>query len=361
MKKMIKYPSIEKFSTVVKNIQHMASYVGKDEDGNAIYDKTKIAPTFEVVASEKIHGTNAAVCYNEKDGFWVQSRENIITSEPKSDNASCAFFAERNLPEWLLIISQLSNEYFIDLSRNTVTIYFEWGGGNIQKNSALSGLEKRAMIFQHFKVTPHEESKTAYWLETKCANEKSYPYFWVDYPSSEIFNIMNFPHYKFEIDFENPKLSQNMMIELVKKIEENSPVGEVFGKKGNIGEGIVVTFMWNGNRFAFKVKGEKHSTTKVKTLKPVDEEKEKIKIEFVNNHACKAWRLEQMYQEVFDTLNGGTGDIKRTGDFIRSVIKDVMKEEGDVMIEMGIDPKEVNGSISKVARTWFMEKLESFE
>jgi hypothetical protein len=108
----------------------------------------------------------------------------------------------------------------------------------------------------------------------------------------------------------------------------------------------------------FKVKGEEHSASKVKTLKPVDEAKEKAKIDFVNNHACKGWRLEQMYAEVFDTLNGGKGDINRTGDFLKAVIGDVMKEEADVMVELGLEPKQVNGAISKVARTWFMEQLD---
>ena len=35
-----------------------------------------------------------------------------------------------------------------------------------------------------------------------------------------------------------------------------------------------------------------------------------------------------------------------------------MKEEILEMHERGLEPKEVNGMISKVARTWFMEELD---
>ena len=129
-----------------------------------------------------------------------------------------------------------------------------------------------------------------------------------------------------------------------------------------VGEGVVWVGWYNDVRHVFKVKGEKHANSKVKKLKTVDEAKEKAKIEFAN-YATPAWRLEQMYQETFDTLNGGKGDIKRTGDFLKAVVADVMKEETYKMREMNLEPKDVNGMISKIARKWFMEQLdrEAFE
>jgi hypothetical protein len=54
---------------------------------------------------------------------------------------------------------------------------------------------------------------------------------------------MNFETWNIEIDFDRPDIAQNELVELVEKvIEPNSPLGQTFGKEGNIGEGVVVTF-----------------------------------------------------------------------------------------------------------------------
>ena len=144
-----------------------------------------------------------------------------------------------------------------------------------------------------------------------------------------------------------------MKISVVEDITKN----KIFlGEEKLIGEGNVWVGWYKDTRLIFKVKGTSHANSKVKTLKPVDEVKEQKKIDFAN-YACPAWRLTQMYQETFDTLNGGMGNVKGTGDFLRAVIKDIMKEETLEMHDRNLEPKEVNGMISKVARTWFMEEL----
>lgn len=136
----------------------------------------------------------------------------------------------------------------------------------------------------------------------------------------------------------------------------SNPVGQRFSQEGNIGEGIVVTVKYNGTPHKFKVEGEKHSKTKVRTLKAVDEAKENAKHEFAN-YACAGWRLEQMFNENFNEETGLEADVKHTGDFLWAVIRDVMKEESDVMEEKGLEPKEVNSLISRVARQWFMQQI----
>ena len=345
MEKFITYGSIEQFKSVVRNITYTAQYVGLDEDKNPIMDRDAKLPILECTASEKIHGTNAAVCFN-KGEFWVQSRKNIIT--PEKDNAGCAFTAYANKDQWMKIINDLVETYKIDIDNNTISVFFEWAGGNIQKNSALTGIDKKALIFQYFKVSPNDEEQVRYWLKTNPTCTFSHV---------GIYNIMNFPVYKFVIDFNNAKMYHNSMIDLVSRIEENSPVGLMFEQNGNIGEGIVVTLEYKDSVMRFKVKGEKHSASKVKTLKPVDNELEQKKIDFVNNNACTSSRLEQCYTEVMDLMNGGEGDIKKTGDFMRWLINDTIKEESDTLNELGLIPKDVNSMISKVARTWLMERL----
>lgn len=362
-KRMINMGSIEQFRTVVKNVQWMSQYQGKDEDGNPIMDRAAKAPTIKVVGTEKIHGTNAAVCFSNPDGFWVQSRKNIIT--PEKDNAGCAFAAEQNKDAWMKIIKALAAEYSINLDENIISIYFEWCGGNIQKNACVSGLDKMAIIFKHFKVSPIEpqtaedgQETAVKWFETCKADCNDGIYDWIEDTEASIFNVHNFPTWEIEVDFERPDLAQNKMVELVNEMEHNSPVAKHFNKPENIGEGIVWTFVdERGNLQRWKSKGEKHANSKVKTLKAVDSVKEQAKVDFANE-VCKPWRLEQGWQEVFGIENEkAEPEMKMMGAFLKWVMGDIIKEESDKMAAAGLEPKEVSNTVNKIARGWFQEQL----
>lgn len=353
MKRMIKYPSIEQFRTIIKNVQHTAQYVRYDaETDTTIMNRGAKMPVIKAVATEKIHGTNASVCFSNPDGFWVQKREDLCTVE--SDNAACAFHAMQNQNAWMDVICKLAVAHNVDLDKNIVTVYYEWCGGNIQKNSAVSGVDKLSIIFRHFKVSPLEPSETesAVWYETAVDGE------WVEERTARIFNISNFPTYEFEIDFNNPLMSQNAMVELVEKtIEPNSPVGRQFGIDGNVGEGVVVSFLYKDSMHQFKVKGEKHSASKVKVLKPVDNEKLQA-IQDVAQQVTPAWRLEQMFALANDTVNGGVPAMEKMGAFMKALNQDIIKEESDVMAGAGLEPKEVFGVVSRIARQWYSEELD---
>lgn len=352
MKRVIKFPSIEQFRGVVKQIQERACYLGKDEDGKAIFDYLKPKPTLTFTASEKIHGTNASVCYSIPDGMWAQSRENIITIE--KDNAGFALFVAQNEEALKLIINELADEYSIDLNTHIISLYGEWAGGNIQKNSAMSGLDKAFVIFEHFKVSPIEpsEDEKAVWFKTSL--RLSSDNFFISQHYSRIYNVMDFPTYSFTIDFNAPERSVNEMVKLVEEvIEPASPLGKVFGKEENIGEGIVCTHLTeDGALIMFKVKGEKHSNSKVKTLNVVDTEKLN-KIDKCVEKICHAWRFEQGLVEVFGSDYEKTMDRKRIGDFLKWVGQDTLKEELDVIAEFGFEPKDVMGKVSQKAKEYF--------
>ena len=364
MKRQISFGSIGKFDNTIRDIRHVTQYQGYDEvKKETIMDRTAKMPVLEAIASEKVHGTNAAVCFSEPDGFWIQSKNNIIT--PEKDNAGCAFTAEQNKEEWMTIIRILAIEHDIDLNENIITVFFEWSGGNIQDKSACTGMDKRAIIFQHFKVSPLEpqigddgKEIQAYWKETALSLTMGpVKGSWVKAEDKNIFNIMSYGIWTFKIDFNAPLLTQNDMIKLVEEtIEPDSPLGRHMGVEGNIGEGIVVTIAFKGEVLRFKVKGDKHSKSKVKKLKPVDNEKEQAKID-VATKVAPAWRLEQMYDLANDTINGGQGDIRNMGTFIKMVNQDILKEESDVIAEAGLVPKEVFGKVSSIIRPWYQEQL----
>jgi len=49
--------------------------------------------------------------------------------------------------------------------------------------------------------------------------------------------------------------------------------------------------------------------------------------------------------------------VRSTGDYLRWVVGDILKEELSTMMASGIEPKDVNGAISKKAREFFMQAI----
>lgn len=341
MKKFIKYPSIEQFRNIIKQVQMSAQYIGKDSDNNPVYDKSAEMPIITFKGTVKLHGTNASICYNNEAGLWVQSRNNIITVE--NDNAGFAFFVKSKEDSFFDMIHDIAAQLDISLNENTITVYGEWCGGNIQKGVSISGLPKMFVIFG-FKVTPFSEDECAYWINPDRVI--------ID---EGIYCIEDFPTYEILIDFNDPQLAQNKLVELTEAVEAECPVGKHFGNSG-VGEGIVWEAEWNTNRYRFKVKGEKHSSSKVKTLAEVDVEKLNSINEFVE-YAVTENRLNQGIEQVFTSQNIEP-DRKLTGAFVKWVSSDVFKEEMDTLIENGLEPKDVGGKVSKTASQWFMKYLD---
>lgn len=348
MKRLIAMPSIEQFRTIISSVNREYNFVGLDDTGEAIYDISKPKPILTFKGTIKLHGTNFSVCYNEIEGVWAQSKENIIT--PEKDNAGSAFFVESNKAAFLELFAQVKEKLNLDTKENTIAIYGEWVGKGIQKNVAISNLDKSMFIFG-VKITPHpknEDDKTAaYWVDSSYLRNVE----------RKIYNIEDYKTYSVDIDFNNPQLSQNNIIDMTIEVEDECPVGKAFGFSG-IGEGIVFSHMLpDGRVYRFKSKGEKHSkASKVTTLKPVDDVKLNKIVETVNK-VTPDWRLEQALDKTFDLMNGGTIDIKKMGDFIRNVITDIMKEETDVIAEAGLEPKDINAKVSERCRLYFFAKL----
>ena len=148
----ISFGSIEQLRNVAKEVEKFSrEFKELDENNNPIYDFKEL-PVVKAIATEKIHGTNGAVCKTIEDGeeqFWVQSRKRIITVE--QDNAGCATDALYKKKYWDEIIDKLVKQYNIDLSENYVSVYFEWAGENIQKNACIEGFKKSAFILDILK------------------------------------------------------------------------------------------------------------------------------------------------------------------------------------------------------------------
>ena len=222
--KMITFPEIGQFRQIIKTVTDNTRYSGKDVNGDAIYDASKRLPTLTFTGTVKLHGTNAGVTLTKDGDMYPQSRENIISVE--HDNAGFAFFVESHKDVFKGMFETLDIR-----DADYITIFGEWTGGNIQKGVAINGLPKMFVIFAVKLSYEENEVNTNYFLtndETKHLKN----------PETLIFNVLDFENYTIDVDFENPLLAQNKLIELTLAVENECPVGKAFGNIGT-GEGIV--------------------------------------------------------------------------------------------------------------------------
>tara|TARA_R110000868_G_scaffold110580_1_gene299423 strand:+ start:341 stop:1375 length:1035 start_codon:yes stop_codon:yes gene_type:complete len=344
MKKHISYPKIAQFRNIVANINREITFTGLDEDGNAIYDPSIKKPTLTFKGTVKLHGTNASVCFNSENGFWIQSRQNIITVE--KDNAGFAFFAESHKKELCSLLNKLIDENQIDTNIYTVSIYGEWAGKGIQKGVGISQLDKAFYVFGVKVSKPQDEEFNAYWVDSSNVRNTQ----------CRIFNVEDYETYSIEVDFNMPQLAQNKFGEITEKVENECPVSKAFGIDNGLGEGVVWSVNYKGNVHRFKVKGDKHSVTKVKKLASVDVEKLKTIQDFIT-YAVTENRFNQAIENVFGKEDL---DVKKMGDFIRWFVKDIASEEMDTMVENGLEPKDVNKYISTKAREMFFKAQNEY-
>ncbi len=342
MKKHCTFPEIGQYRNIVRTITDRTRYVGKDEDGKAIYDNSKPLPCQIWTGTVKLHGTNSGITMNREGEMWAQSREHNITIE--KDNAGFAWFVETKKDVFKEFFSQIDMKDF-----DYVTIFGEWCGTGIQKGVAIAQLPKMFVIFDiKLSYDNIEQGDNIYLDNDDIKKLKS--------AENQIYNIYDFKTYEMEIDFNEPAYAQNKLAELTLEVEAECPVGKAFDSIG-VGEGIVWTYRNDdGSKYRFKVKGDKHSSSKVKKLASVDTEKLSSIKEFVE-YAVTESRLTQAIEKVF---GDGKPDIKRTGDFLRWIVNDVIKEELDTLAENGLEPKEVNSAISNKARNWLLEQINKF-
>ena len=343
MKELNKMPKIHQFRSVVTSINRLVNFIGLDDEGNAKYDPSIKKPTITFKGTVKIHGTNAGVSYNDASGIWAQSKEQVLTIE--EDNYGFASFVDSKKDVFKKFFDLILENNEIDTSRYTVTILGEWAGKGINKGVAISGMEKTYFIFGvKVKDTSDPENESIWLFSDQLITD-----------DERIYNISEFESFSVDVDFNMPQLSQNKFVELCQYVEDQCPIGKALGFEGT-GEGIVWVTTYKGQKFRFKVKGDKHSSSKVKKLASVDIEKLNSITEFVT-YAVTENRVDQAISIIF---KDGELDIKKMGDYIRWIINDINSEEEDTLIENGLNPKDVNRYLSNKARNLFLEKYNKF-
>jgi hypothetical protein len=348
-KRHVSFPSINQFRNVVKEVRENCSYHGKP------------LPTIGFTGTVKLHGTNSAICrsYPEQT-TWAQSRSNIITID--SDNARFAQFVEDEKISVHTLLDRL-NEELHDIVCNfalyNLCVFGEWCGHGIQKGVAISSLPRMFVVFaaciDTIDYTTKELQPKQIWLPRSIIENAfdSYRCTGDMRISSSIRSIFDFKTWFMQIDFSQPEKSQNALSELTLEVEQCCPVGKAFDVEG-VGEGIVWTAICLDSRYTFKVKGEKHSVSKVKTLASVDVEKVNSISEFVNNVLTES-RLQQGISVLIE--QGLPIDNVSTGPFLKWIGNDVLKEETDTLEESGLERKDVMPVLNREARNWFLRQI----
>ena len=334
---MKSYTDIGQFRNTVKSVRERHDYQGRDENNKAKFKHISPYPILRFRGTVKLHGTNSGiVAYKGNDGkishygFQTRERDIDLNNLPEDDNYD---FAKE-------MLAKNYKRLFDGIHFNeTCAIYGEWCGETIQKKVAIAQLPKMFVIF-------------GIRIDDIYHDIEEFPHLISE--SERIFNILQFKTFYIDIDFNNPQLIQNELVNLTLAVENQCPVGEYFGVEGR-GEGIVWEHISGDVKFVFKVKGEKHQSSKVKTLTTVDVEALKNIQEFIE-YAVTENRMSQGIDKMKE-LNKPI-DETSTGDYLRWVYNDVIKEESDTMAESGIDPKKIGKYISEKARVFWFKYLD---
>jgi len=338
MTEFIKFPKIRQYRDVVKHVKSTCDFKGLDAAGKAIYEHNKDYPIIRFNGTVKLHGTNAAIVFDEDGKIHVQSRSRIITVQ--NDNAGFAAF-----------VAGLPKELLSDSLKN-IAVFGEYCGKGIQKNVAINELDKMFVIFAV------KDLSTGKFIDIKSSYEEaisSNSKYFDKLNEHSVFYINQFPSFSIDIDFNRPELAQQKLAEYTEMVEKECPVGKFFNVSGT-GEGIV----WHNaedtsSEFKFKVKGRLHSVSKVKTLAAVDIEKINTVHEFVEMTVTQQ-RLEQGIEVLKE--RGLPITRKSTADYLRWVYSDILSEELDVLTGNGLCAKDVGGAISNAARPFWFRKTD---
>lgn len=325
---MKKFPSIEQFRHVVRAERDAAAFEGRPV-AKRVYRGTV-----------KLHGTNAGVTLKADGSLVFQSRNRVLA--PGDDNAG--FFHHwtsdrlregtlRGVLQATVLINRLPSD-------TEITFFGEWCGEGIQKGVAINQLPKMYVVFEAY--------ANDQWLD--LSNVPSV------FGGVGLYFIEQFPTYRMEIDFNTPELAQNDLVALTEQVEAQCPVGAAFGVDG-IGEGIV----WRpvdgdlSSKYWFKVKGEKHSVSKVAKLASVDVERFRARDDLV-----QALVTENRLLQGLDHLReeGLSLEIRNIATFLRWVFNDILKEEADTIAANGFEQKELGKPISDIAKRFFMKALD---
>jgi hypothetical protein len=344
--KKISYPSTKQFRDTVRDVTYDTTFNGFDENDQPVFNSLAEKPKILFEGTVKLHGTNAGVSVGQGE-VWVQSRNRVVNS--LTGHMGFAEFVHANreyFQEMYDRVFYASNGLIEEGS--TITFNGEWCGKGIQQGVAISESEHKMFFLFAVKVTPPTEK--SFWLPENILTQ-------VYTKHDRVYVLRDLRKYYKLIDFNKPAMATEALIELTNKVEEECPVSKLLLDVSGVGEGIVWVGWYNEKRYIFKVKGDKHSSSKVKKLAQVDAQKMQSVYDFVD-YAATDNRIEQGIGEVKQSLEVDELTKKNTPDLLRWVANDIIKEESDVLQSNGIEWKDVGKHVSDRVRRVFFAKID---
>jgi phage pi2 protein 07 len=333
-----KLPEFHKF-TDIESFHNVLKDRGKNEFLSAI-------PECEYLPKIKLHGTNAGI-HITGDGVFPQKRSEFISLE--KDNFGFALWVKQNEQEFYDIALLPTHDRGYNF--HELIIYGEWAGPGVQKGVAISQIPQKSFFVFCVDFINNRGVKF-HFIDPLTIST------WV--PSIERLYVL-----PWEIDVETPMKvnfnSPGSIADFVEKV--NSQVEDIekngdpyvkreFGIEGP-GEGYVYYPNMNENmtRFLFKAKGEEHRVNKAKTAIQIDPDVLRSQQAFADKFVTEARCLQAVHEAC-----AGEYDPKKTGDFLKWVMRDILKESEDELVASNLEWKKVTGPSSKKARDWFISK-----
>ena len=304
-------------------------------------------------AKIKLHGTNGGVVIDPNGKVTAQSRESVLT--PKNDN--------NNFCKECVLANE---EYWTGLARRaTTTVFGEWCGPGIQKNTAINMIPEKLFAVFAIQLEDDNVDEFGYSHAKTIIDPEIIATRLGELPS----NVCVIPWLGEEITVDYADRDSKVSVvdatnAVVDAVELVDPwVKDKFNVVG-IGEGVVyypisvVHDYWIDKHdmsvYSFKAKGEKHKVTKTKKAVQIDPEVAASIDEFVTMVVTPA-RLEQGAVSV-----GGEQHFEQRyiGAFIKWMGEDILKETADELEASGLTWEQVVKPVSVAARTWYLKKFK---
>lgn len=343
-----KYSKTPQFDAAIKSIRMSCDY------HNEPY------PVIQFTGTVKLHGTNAGVGFKQGVEYgsttqevWFQSRERAIT--PEDDNAGFASWGTENAKYFRSMMANVARMCETD----EVMIFGEWAGGNIQGSDvAIRHLPKTFYVFAIKYKIGEKFEKDAEGVDQLVPVWASLDIKNITFSGiTGMRNINEFQNTTTEVDVNNPSASIEFLHNITRYVEDRCPVAYAQGVEG-IGEGLVWEGKFKGETFVFKTKGEKHSTSKVTTLRvPTAEDLARIA---AAGNFVDAVATENRLNQGFDKLQelGLTVEMKNLGTYLKWVNTDINEEDGEMIEVSMVDRKALGAAITQKAKAWFIAKMK---
>ncbi len=336
------YPSIPQFHQLLSDIRHQARFIGVDPDTNKPrYDNNKRLPHVMMQGTVKVNGANCSVVLDKEGNFYPQSREILVTEKD-----TCYGFYH-----WFNENKEAFRSEMESFLRGTgdnvkaVVLYGEWCGEEIARKVATQQLSKRWIVFDIRLIDETYEQGGTGFIDVDLDDFRK--------PEINMFDIKEFETWDLEVDVNNPAVVQNHLVNYTQAVENQCPVGKHFGVDG-VGEGIVWALIYKGKKYRMKVKGAKHSATKVKELAPIDMQK----VNSVNEFVDYAFTENRMRQGIdYMRQHNIPISVENTGKFISWVFRDVIKEEAETMEKNGLTNKDITFRGNTIIREFYMKQI----